>query len=62
MINSLDSMREPRATKTGGPQKDLPIEAPALTLEELNKMTDNFSSKALIDQRGVVLKHIYQIG
>ncbi|XP_024968490.1 probable protein kinase At2g41970 [Cynara cardunculus var. scolymus] len=44
------SMREPRAAKTGGPQKALPIEAPCLTLDELNKMTDNFGSKALIEE------------
>ncbi|KAJ9548159.1 hypothetical protein OSB04_020702 [Centaurea solstitialis] len=44
------SMREPRATKSGGSLKDLTIEAPCLTLEELNKMTDNFSSKSLIEE------------
>ncbi|KAI3672723.1 hypothetical protein L6452_38820 [Arctium lappa] len=43
-------LRDPRTAKTGGPQKDSPIEAPSFTLEELNKMTDNFGSKALIEE------------
>ncbi|KAL9661369.1 hypothetical protein QQ045_026193 [Rhodiola kirilowii] len=44
---------EPRvsnATRTGAPQKILPIETPVLKLNDLNKLTDNFGSKALIGE------------
>lgn len=36
------------AARSGAPQKALPIEAPKLSLAELNKMTSNFGSRALI--------------
>ncbi|XP_054803865.1 probable protein kinase At2g41970 [Prosopis cineraria] len=36
--------------KSGGPQKDLSIEAPAISLEELNSITGNFGSDALIGE------------
>lgn len=42
---------EPRssgAVRSGAPQKELPIEAPKLSLDELNKMTNNFGSRSLI--------------
>ncbi|CAH1446728.1 unnamed protein product [Lactuca virosa] len=44
---------EPRASgagRSGAPPKILPIETPTLSLDELNKMTDNFGSKALIGE------------
>ncbi|KAL1818098.1 hypothetical protein DCAR_0522621 [Daucus carota subsp. sativus] len=44
---------EPRGsgiTRTGGDQKVLPIEIPALSLDELNKITGNFGTKALIGE------------
>ncbi|XVF75939.1 hypothetical protein PTKIN_Ptkin13bG0227500 [Pterospermum kingtungense] len=45
---------EPRANnvvKSGGaPQKVLPIEIPAIPLDELNRMTGNFGTKALIGE------------
>ncbi|CAK9148441.1 unnamed protein product, partial [Ilex paraguariensis] len=47
------SQREPRtsgATKSGAPQKVLPIEIPAFSLDELNRLTGNFGSKALIGE------------
>ncbi|XP_071740856.1 probable protein kinase At2g41970 [Rutidosis leptorrhynchoides] len=36
------------AARSGAPQKALPIEAPKLSLAELNKMTSNFGSRAFI--------------
>lgn len=36
--------------KTGTPQKVLPIETPAISLEELNRLTSNFGTKALIGE------------
>lgn len=45
---------EPRggggARGSGAPHKVLPIEIPALSLDELNKSTDKFGSKALIGE------------
>ncbi|CAL5193573.1 unnamed protein product [Lathyrus oleraceus] len=43
---------EPRSniTKSGGPQKVLPIEIPSITLDELNRLTGNFGSKAFIGE------------
>ncbi|GFZ20920.1 protein kinase superfamily protein [Actinidia rufa] len=44
---------EPRGTaapRSGAPQKVLPIEIPALSLDELNRLTGNFGSKALIGE------------
>ncbi|KAK9664618.1 hypothetical protein RND81_14G056600 [Saponaria officinalis] len=44
---------EPRAsnaTRSGAPAKALPIEIPSLTLDELNKATDNFSQKSLVGE------------
>ncbi|XP_021282330.1 probable protein kinase At2g41970 [Herrania umbratica] len=44
---------EPKASnvvKSGAPQKVLPIEIPAMTLDELNRMTGNFGTKALIGE------------
>ena len=34
--------------RSGAPQKELPIEAPKLSLDELNKMTNKFGSRSLI--------------
>ncbi|KAI3782465.1 hypothetical protein L2E82_12512 [Cichorium intybus] len=42
-------MRAPR-NNGAGPQKDLPIEAPSLSFDEINKMTDNFGSTSLIGE------------
>ncbi|KAL5549759.1 hypothetical protein UlMin_004990 [Ulmus minor] len=44
---------EPRGSnmvKSGAPQKVLPIETPAMSLDELNRLTGNFGSKALIGE------------
>ncbi|OMO68899.1 hypothetical protein COLO4_29356 [Corchorus olitorius] len=44
---------EPRSSnmvKSGTPQKVLPIEIPAIPLDELNRMTGNFGTKALIGE------------
>ncbi|KAL0428630.1 UNVERIFIED_CONTAM: putative protein kinase [Sesamum latifolium] len=43
---------EPRTSggRGGAPQKVLPIEIPALSLDELNKLTDNFGANALIGE------------
>ncbi|KAL4558152.1 hypothetical protein LXL04_036349 [Taraxacum kok-saghyz] len=44
---------EPRASgagRSGAPHKTLPIEAPTLSMDELNKMTGNFGSRALIGE------------
>ncbi|KAG5252916.1 E3 ubiquitin-protein ligase [Salix suchowensis] len=44
---------EPRSgnqVRSGAPQKVLPIEIPSITLDELNRMTGNFGTKALIGE------------
>ncbi|KAG5555506.1 hypothetical protein RHGRI_006224 [Rhododendron griersonianum] len=44
---------EPRSSavpRSGAPKKVLPIETPALSLAELNRLTGNFGSKALIGE------------
>lgn len=44
---------EPRSSnivRSGAPQKVLPIETPAISLVELNRLTGNFGSKALIGE------------
>jgi len=43
---------EPRGNviKSGAPKKELPIEIPAISLDELNKLTDNFGTNALIGE------------
>ncbi|KAF4368997.1 hypothetical protein CsatB_019567 [Cannabis sativa] len=44
---------EPRGSntiKSGAPQKVLPIEIPSMSLDELNRATSNFGSKALIGE------------
>ncbi|KAI3843530.1 hypothetical protein MKX03_018119 [Papaver bracteatum] len=52
--NQFGSQREePRtshAAKSGAPAKVLPIETPALSLDELNKLTGNFGSKTLVGE------------
>ncbi|KAK1309109.1 putative protein kinase [Acorus calamus] len=42
--------RGPNFARNGAPQKALPIEIPALTLAELNRLTGNFGQKALIGE------------
>ena len=42
--------RETNAVKGGAAQKVLPIEIPAIPLDELNRLTDNFGAKALIGE------------
>jgi serine/threonine protein kinase len=42
--------RGPGAPRTGGPAKPVSIDVPAIPLDELNKMTNNFSDKALIGE------------
>ncbi|XP_031117463.1 probable protein kinase At2g41970 [Ipomoea triloba] len=47
------SDREPRnsgSARNGAPQKVLPIEIPAMQLDELNKLTGNFGQKALVGE------------
>ncbi|WCJ34943.1 Protein kinase superfamily protein [Euphorbia peplus] len=44
---------EPRSgitTRSGAPQKQLPIEIPSISLDELNRITGNFGQKALIGE------------
>ncbi|KAF5473380.1 hypothetical protein F2P56_009995 [Juglans regia] len=44
---------EPRSSnmvKSGAPQKVLPIETPAISLDELSRLTGNFDTKALIGE------------
>ncbi|KAK7278806.1 hypothetical protein RJT34_23842 [Clitoria ternatea] len=43
---------EPRGNivKTGAPQKELQIEIPAISLDELNQLTENFGTTALIGE------------
>lgn len=43
---------EPRTNvvQTGTPQKALPIEIPQIKLDELNRLTSNFGTKALIGE------------
>lgn len=36
--------------KSGAPQKILPIETPSMSLDELNRSTGNFGTKALIGE------------
>ncbi|KAL2924295.1 hypothetical protein RDABS01_006624 [Bienertia sinuspersici] len=38
------------AGRSGAPAKALPIELPALSLDELNKYTNNFSQKTLVGE------------
>ncbi|XP_057537019.1 probable protein kinase At2g41970 [Amaranthus tricolor] len=38
------------AARSGAPVKALPIELPALSLDELNKLTNNFSQKTLVGE------------
>ncbi|KAH0930698.1 hypothetical protein HID58_016425 [Brassica napus] len=42
--------RNTNAPRSGGPAKVLPIEIPAVALDELNRMTSNFGNKALIGE------------
>ncbi|XP_076899718.1 putative protein kinase At2g41970 [Bidens hawaiensis] len=46
--NTIGDPRSSGAVRTGAPVKSLPIEAPKLPLADLNKMTGNFGSRALI--------------
>ncbi|XP_051138970.1 probable protein kinase At2g41970 [Andrographis paniculata] len=42
---------EPRSSaRNGPPQKAMPIEKPALSLDELNRLTDNFGPKSLLGE------------
>ncbi|PKI42897.1 hypothetical protein CRG98_036695, partial [Punica granatum] len=38
------------AARGGAPQKALPIETPAMSLDELNRLTGNFGQKSLIGE------------
>ena len=51
-MNIGNDRGEPRSniTKSGGPQKVLPIEIPSIPLAELNRLTGNFGSKAFIGE------------
>ncbi|XP_074581884.1 putative protein kinase At2g41970 isoform X1 [Curcuma longa] len=42
--------RGPGAARSGAPAKVLPIEIPAIQLDELNRLTDNFGQKALVGE------------
>lgn len=48
--NERGEPKSANTAKSGTPQKVLPIEIPALPLEELNRLTSNFGSKALIGE------------
>lgn len=53
IFNTGPDRGEPRsfnAAQGGPPQKVLPIETPAISLTELNRLTGNFCSKALIGE------------
>jgi hypothetical protein len=51
-MNIGNDRGEPRSNiaKTGGPQKVLPIEIPSISLDELNRLTGNFGTKAFIGE------------
>lgn len=51
-MNIGNDRGEPRGnvTKSGAPQKALPIEIPVISLDELNRLTGNFGSKAFIGE------------
>ena len=42
--------RGPMAARNGAPPKVLPIEIPAISISELNRLTNNFSDKALVGE------------
>jgi len=42
--------RGPGAPRTGGPAKPVTIDAPAIPFDELKKITNNFSDRALIGE------------
>ncbi|KAF8403931.1 hypothetical protein HHK36_012038 [Tetracentron sinense] len=48
--NERGELRGSNAVKSGAPQKVLPIETPALSLDELKRLTSNFGAKALIGE------------
>ncbi|KAM0844163.1 hypothetical protein ACQ4PT_057253 [Festuca glaucescens] len=50
MAGNRGGPRGPGAPRTGGPAKPVNIDVPAIPLDELNKMTNNFSDKALIGE------------
>ncbi|PHU21662.1 putative protein kinase [Capsicum chinense] len=51
MCRQTSDRREPRSAARGGtPHKVLSIEAPVFTLDELNKMIENFGQKALVGE------------
>lgn len=51
-MNIGNDRGEPRGNvaKSGAPQKVLPIEIPSMPLDELNRLTGNFGSKAFIGE------------
>lgn len=51
-MNTGGDRGEPRGNiiKTGAPKKELPIEIPAISLDKLNQLTDNFGTNALIGE------------
>lgn len=51
-MNSGGDRGEPRGNvvKNSAPQKTLPIEIPAISLDELDRLTSNFSTEALIGE------------
>ncbi|KAI3902094.1 hypothetical protein MKW92_003605 [Papaver armeniacum] len=48
--NDRGQQRNSQPTRANGPPKILPIEIPALALEDLNKITNNFGQKSLIGE------------
>lgn len=48
--NARGEPKPSNVARSGAPQKVLPIEVPALTLGELNRLTGNFGSKALVGE------------
>lgn len=49
-LGHLNDSKAPAPVKAEAQKAALPIEVPALSLEELKEMTDNFGSKALIGE------------
>ncbi|KAI3995565.1 hypothetical protein MKX01_023310 [Papaver californicum] len=48
--NDRGQQRNSQPTRVNGPPKILPIEIPALALEDLNKITNNFGQKSLVGE------------
>ncbi|KAF9601860.1 hypothetical protein IFM89_023625 [Coptis chinensis] len=45
-----ESLGDPQASRSSAPPKILPIEMPAISLDELKRLTSNFGTKALVGE------------